>query len=57
MESLADDPELAKELVKLLGQELKAVKAQLQEAKAVAVLGSLSLHLALLILIIPTGRD
>jgi hypothetical protein len=42
MDSLADDPELAKELVKLLGQELKTVKAQLQEAKAVAVLIFLS---------------
>lgn len=33
MDSIADDPELAKELVKLLGQELKVLRAQLKEVQ------------------------
>lgn len=31
MESVIDDPELAMEMVKLLGQELKQLRAQLRE--------------------------
>jgi hypothetical protein len=38
MEAVVDDPELAKQVVKLLGQELKLVRAQLEEATAVIIL-------------------
>jgi hypothetical protein len=37
MEAVVDDPELAKQVVKLLGQELKLVRAQLEEATAVII--------------------
>ncbi|KII85278.1 hypothetical protein PLICRDRAFT_338232 [Plicaturopsis crispa FD-325 SS-3] len=36
MDFTSDDPELAKELVKLLGQELKTVRAQLRDAQQMA---------------------